>query len=280
MRWNDDDPPDDAERARSSTIAGLHTGCAAAQGCENPFVLDPTLVRRAFFPRRLVVDVMLEGPFDPVAGTMQTNLWDAGLFPMEQPFSDPIYDGTPLDYDGDEVFTPPDPLSAPLTPVDWVLLEFRATPGGPAVHRRPAVLVAYGTLLDVNGLFRMDVSADAPSISGSFYVVVRHRNHAAAMVQTGFTSVGGDLWANLRAQVYGDGAAMLPSGQRALYAADAAADGQVTALDFNAFSAASAAFAAGYHPADFNLDGLVTALDFNLYSANSARLAASTVPEP
>ena len=41
LAWNDADPPDDAERARSAFIAGQ-------QGSENPFVLDATLARRAF----------------------------------------------------------------------------------------------------------------------------------------------------------------------------------------------------------------------------------------
>ena len=39
--WNVQDPPDDRERDRSSAIA-------AWQGTENPFVLDPTLLDRAF----------------------------------------------------------------------------------------------------------------------------------------------------------------------------------------------------------------------------------------
>ena len=41
LAWNRQDPPDDAERARSTWIAGR-------QGTENPFVLDPTLADRAF----------------------------------------------------------------------------------------------------------------------------------------------------------------------------------------------------------------------------------------
>ena len=41
LDWNDGDPPDDAERARSDWIASV-------QGTANPFVLDPTLARRAF----------------------------------------------------------------------------------------------------------------------------------------------------------------------------------------------------------------------------------------
>lgn len=39
--WNAQDPPDDRERDRSSAVA-------AWQGTENPFVLDPTLLDRAF----------------------------------------------------------------------------------------------------------------------------------------------------------------------------------------------------------------------------------------
>ena len=41
LAWNRQDPPDDAERARSTWIAGR-------QGTENPFVLDATLADRAF----------------------------------------------------------------------------------------------------------------------------------------------------------------------------------------------------------------------------------------
>ena len=41
LAWNRQDSPDDAERARSTWIAGR-------QGAENPFVLDPTLGDRAF----------------------------------------------------------------------------------------------------------------------------------------------------------------------------------------------------------------------------------------
>lgn len=41
VAWNDEDPPDAAERARSAWIA-------EKQGAENPFVLDPTLLARAF----------------------------------------------------------------------------------------------------------------------------------------------------------------------------------------------------------------------------------------
>ena len=44
VSWNDMDPADDAERARSAWIA------SPWQGTENPFVLDETLARRAYAP--------------------------------------------------------------------------------------------------------------------------------------------------------------------------------------------------------------------------------------
>ena len=44
LAWHAQDPPDDAERQRSATIATW-------QGTENPFVLDPTLAERAFAAR-------------------------------------------------------------------------------------------------------------------------------------------------------------------------------------------------------------------------------------
>ncbi len=49
--WNDQDPPDTAERARSTAIAFYQ------DGKENPFVLDPTLVDRAYFSDLLAVEL-------------------------------------------------------------------------------------------------------------------------------------------------------------------------------------------------------------------------------
>lgn len=43
MEWNSLDPADSEERARSTAIKSY-------QGNENPFILDPTLIQRAYFP--------------------------------------------------------------------------------------------------------------------------------------------------------------------------------------------------------------------------------------
>jgi hypothetical protein len=46
-RWNAQDPPDAAEFARNTAVAGYQ------QGKENPFILDTTLVQRAYFPESI-----------------------------------------------------------------------------------------------------------------------------------------------------------------------------------------------------------------------------------
>ncbi|MDX1530944.1 MAG: hypothetical protein R3362_05405, partial [Rhodothermales bacterium] len=55
-------------------------------------------------------------------------------------------------------------------------------------------------------------------------------------------------------------------------------DGQVTAVDFNLWSASTAAGETGYLFPDFNFDGQVTAVDFNLWSASTAAGAETSVP--
>ena len=70
----------------------------------------------------------------------------------------------------------------------------------------------------------------------------------------------------------------LGDGRTGLFAADASADGQVTAADFNKFLTQTKAIATGYIEADFNLDAQVTAIDFNLFLKNTAKAAASQVP--
>ncbi|GIV58264.1 MAG: hypothetical protein KatS3mg042_1177 [Rhodothermaceae bacterium] len=68
LAWHQADPPDEAERARSQAIA------AYQDGKENPYVIDPTLVERAFFSDPLPV---LLTRFDAVADGQDVRLrWE------------------------------------------------------------------------------------------------------------------------------------------------------------------------------------------------------------
>ena len=214
----------------------------------------------------LAADVLLQGPY---TGSGQMRAAGAAL-PESQPFAAAQYNGTPLDYDGTELYAG---NGNGIT--DWVLVELRQTPSGSAVARRAALLQTDGDVVSAaDGASPVSFGGVAP---GSYYVVIRHRNHLPAMTP-GAVSLPGT--ADLTAGSFGTGGqATVAPGVRALWAGDLNNDGLVTALDFNAFSAASAALTSGYVPADLNGDGLVTALDFNAYSAASAALASSTVPD-
>jgi hypothetical protein len=71
----------------------------------------------------------------------------------------------------------------------------------------------------------------------------------------------------------------LGDGYFGLFAADANADGLVTAPDFNAWNPATSAGLTGYEQADFDLDGVVSAPDFNLWISNTTVGARSGVPD-
>ncbi|MEM7788000.1 MAG: right-handed parallel beta-helix repeat-containing protein [Bacteroidota bacterium] len=233
---------------------------------------------------QFLLTVALQAPYlndgvdDGIADAMRTDLWDAGLVPAQQPYGDPAFDGTPLDYDGPEAVD----LGAFVASVDWVIVELRETVDGPAVARS-AVLVANGGAVNH--------PADGPVLRfpvapGAYHVVVRHRNHLPLLSEAWpmaamWSSDDGILRMERVANVVGGaaGGVEVEPGVVAMAAADGNADGLVTAPDFNRFSTASGAGTSGYVIADYTLDGLVTAPDFNLFSTNAAAGVASTVPE-
>ncbi len=78
LAWHDADPPDAAEQARSQAIA------AYQGGKENPYVLDPTLVERAFFSAPLPVELtsfeaVADGPSVRLTWTTVSETNNAGF---------------------------------------------------------------------------------------------------------------------------------------------------------------------------------------------------------
>ncbi|MEM1115276.1 MAG: hypothetical protein AAF845_17735 [Bacteroidota bacterium] len=221
------------------------------------------------------VTVVLQGAYDASAGAMRTSLRTGGDLPAAQPYGDAAFAGTPAFYTGPEANAMP-----PANAVDWVVIEARrSSAAADSASAVAALLLADGSVVAASGsglpvLPRLAV--------GSYFVVVRHRNHAPAMsaAAVDFTSGPGTLDLTAPGAAFGSGGTVeVASGVRALWAADATFDGLVTAPDFNVFSTASGAGASGYAAADYTLDGLVTAPDFNLFSTNAAAGASGAVPE-
>jgi hypothetical protein len=100
---------------------------------------------------------------------MGTALKAAGCIPLSQP-----YDTAPWNYTGSEFVA-----SIPAGVVDWVLVEVRSgTAAATTVGRRAAFIRSDGTIVDVDGSSPVLFGGIS---TGSYYLVLRHRNHLAVM---------------------------------------------------------------------------------------------------
>jgi hypothetical protein len=175
--------------------------------------------------------------------------------------------------------------SLPESTVDWVLASLRTDPGSATEvppSKRAALLLSDGSVVDTNGttLAFHDVEP------GSYYLVLRHRNHLSVMSSdTLDLSDGLGSWdfTTAMTQAYTNGPDPmkdLGDGNFSMFAADASVDGQITATDFNQWLVDTKAVLTGYQQCDFNLDGQVTATDFNLWLVNTKAVVSSQVPDP
>jgi hypothetical protein len=220
--------------------------------------------------------VVLEGPHT-TGGIMAADL--GAEIPLTQPYSNAVFDGTALHYDGSESV-----VSLPPGIVDWVLVDLRtdsaalsAVPGA----LRPAFIDSAGSILGLDG----DTLAFAGIARAPYYYVVRHRNHLSIMTPDPVAITDGvatwDFTTSI-GQAYSNGGAPmkdLGSGIFGMFACDANADGQMTALDFVLWIDATSAGEAGYLQADCNMDVQTTALDFIQWIANTTAGASAQVRE-
>jgi len=237
---------------------------------EGFFVLKPAI------PLGLALDlhVFLEGPYAG-SDTMSTGAMFTAALPTQQPYSGAAFDGSQVEYD-----MPVQVNSMPQNAVDWVLVELRETAGDTqAVTAETGLLLRDGRVVGPTG----DTLRFDGALPGSYWVVVRHRNHASVMSSSPVDlSNGSGSWdfTDGIAKAYGtNGMKSLGDGRFAMFASDGSIDGFVTAPDFNLWNSATTAGLSGYQQADYDLDGFVTAPDFNLWNANTGAGAASAVPD-
>jgi hypothetical protein len=193
----------------------------------------------------------LEGPYS--SGSMTMLLRTAGYIPLAQPYS-----AAPWSYSGTESV-----VSFPANVVDWVLLELRTGTGsGTMQARRAAFIKSDGTIVDVDGTSAVKFTTVSP---GTYYIVIRHRNHLAVMSASGValtpTSALYDFTTALT-QYYGTDAKLLATGVYGMYGGDATASGDVASPDRDATW--NGRNGAGYLLADVDLTGDVAAPDRNL----------------
>lgn len=207
---------------------------------------------------RLDLSLWLQGPYRLVLGAegggmMFASLASQGRLPYRQPYGSIA--GSDKTYEGAE-FTTPTVLSGLGNVIDWIVVELRLTTTM-RVYRKAALLCSDGSVVNPDGT---PLTMAVPD--GSYYVVVRHRNHVSAMSAQpvvlsreavaecsfkGGASYGADSQRTLGGGVY------------ALYAGDWNGNDSVDAEDDAVFLALVGQ--AGYLAADGTLNGQVQTSD-------------------
>ncbi len=210
------------------------------------------------------IKVFLDGPFDPMSGSMHDLLRSTALLPSVEPYTSLGYQHAGSgggEQAGAGVFG----AAGADAVVDWILIELRdASDPTKIVSTRSAFIQRDGNVVDVDGLSILRMSA----VPGSYYIAVRHRNHlpvmTAAPVPLMMVSVPYDL-TDGSVGIYGTDAQRSDGGIYRLWAGDVTADHAVryvnTGNDRDPILVAiggvfPTATVAGYLPTDVNLDGV------------------------
>ena len=209
------------------------------------------------------VKVYLEGSYAG-SGTMTTSLNSLGLIPFHHPYNDTLgiwnYTGSERVY------------NMPADIVDWVLVELRTgTAANTTVGRRAALLKSDGTIVDLDGISQVKFKGIVP---GSYYIVIRHRNHLPIMSANSVSldSTNSILYdfSVAQTQAYGtEPMKDLGGGVFGMYSGDINNSGIITAADKSVVNSMN--LSTGYYNADTNFSGIVTAADKTNINSNNLK---------
>jgi hypothetical protein len=262
------------ENVTDTRGSDLHTWWSA-NGKSPPELMRADSVEVA--PSALTVDltVFLEGAYMASDSMNVTGLFH-GATPLDQPFSDPGMNGTILEHD-----TTLSVSTWHTNYIDWILVSLRTDSSAASqVFQTPAILRKDGSVVDTSGTALTIHGLSA----GSYYVVVRARNHLPVMSASAVDfSTGSGTWdfsTGPGSAFSNDGPAMkvMSDSRTVLVSGDINMDGQITAADFNLWLLDTKAVVTGFVLTDLNLDGQVTAADFNLWLVSTKAVLSSQVP--
>jgi glucose/arabinose dehydrogenase len=240
------------DAARNLYVCNTETGTLSR-------IIDPAALVRVN-PK-----VLLEGPLNTTTLIMNDPLRAAGLVPLTEPY-------TALGFaqvaggGGETSTTPVLATTGNNAVVDWVRVELRsATAPGVVVASAHGLVQRDGDIVKANGTANLDFGVGA----GSYYVVVRHRNHlgvmSAAPISLSATAVTVDFRSGTTA-TYGTNAHKTVGTQRALFAGNVMRDDRLkyagSSNDRDPILTAiggtvPTATTPGYRVEDVNLDGTV-----------------------
>ncbi len=193
---------------------------------------------------RARVRVWLGGAYDDGVGRMRTSLRDSGFIPAIAPYA----------------ADPRVAASVPTNAVDWVLLELRDSPSSSVAVAQSVFVGDDGYLLTDEG--DTDVGIDAAS--GSYYLVVKHRNHVSVMSATpviiGVNDASYDFTTSSNCYYGGESnALMISGGDWGMVPGNTDGDSSVQAVDEAIMQ--TQVGSNGYYRGDFDLNGTVEEIE-------------------
>ncbi|HQW85664.1 MAG TPA: PQQ-dependent sugar dehydrogenase [Flavobacteriales bacterium] len=210
------------------------------------------------------VDLLLDGPFEPLLGWMRDELRVQGLVPEVEPYSD--LGLTPTTGPGATLTPGALNNGGPEAVVDWILIELRdAVDPAVLLDRTPALLQRNGQVVSLDGVSPLIMTAPARFA----HVAVRHRNHLSVMSAMPLDLGSSTLTLDLRdpaTACFGTDPRRVRGSLRTLWTGNATLDGKVSyvgagndrdAVLVSIGGTPPTAVSSGYLQADVNLDGLV-----------------------
>ncbi|OWY22366.1 hypothetical protein BVG80_11100 [Sphingobacteriales bacterium TSM_CSM] len=218
--------------------------------------------------------ILLQGAYSIPLGAMTTTLRNSNYLPTAQP-----YNGLPWNYPGSENAPTTDAIPANAT--DWVLIEARsATDPATLLDRRAGFVLSNGVVVSANGTTGITFGTIP---AGSYYLVVRHRNHLPVMssVPVALPNTGNPYDFTLSAaKTFGTGQTVqLNTNIWAMRAGDVNANGVITFADVNTLIAQilSGNTANNYFLPDVTHDGNVNFADFSALQPNISVIGITPV---
>ncbi|MEI6899004.1 MAG: cohesin domain-containing protein [Bacteroidota bacterium] len=254
LKWTDEGGSCEyADGVMSFQMYDLPTGDYYFNGCISTAVV-------------LNTKVFLEGPYSG-GGNMSATLNTGNLIPLTQPFNT-----SPWNYTGTE-----NVVSIPADVTDWILVELRTgTASSTSFFKCAGFLKKNGQIVGLDGTSALVLSSVVP---GSYYIVIRHRNHLAIMSAAGVSlSTSSALYdfSTDQAKAYGTNPMVaLTGGGYGMFTGDANSDGHVFTNDFTLWRQLLGTSGV-YTNSDFNMDGNVFTNDFTKFRANLGN--STTVP--
>ena len=238
------DPCDDGDPCTVNDVYDKNCDCAGTfQDTDNDGICD------ANEGLTNLLKVRLSGPYDANTGLMKDNLRDIGYIPLTEPYTTLGY--TYVNGNGNATISPTVlDVTGEDAIIDWIFVELRdASDNSLVVESRCALLQADGDIVQEDGITPLAFAVAAGSLH---YIVIKHRNHIAAITATTYAI-------NQASVIDFTNVATPNTGLNMLQAGDATSDGAVNAGDRS--MAWNERNTAGYLSSDVDLSGSTNAAD-------------------